>query len=47
MLKTMSKGGVAVNTKVWGPAPPESLVADKIDNTIFKPVSVERAVNGI
>jgi hypothetical protein len=33
--------------KVWEPAPPESLVADKIDNTIFKPVSIELAVNGI
>jgi hypothetical protein len=47
MLKTMSKGGVAVNTEVWGPAPPESRVADKLDNTIFKPVSVERTVDGI
>jgi len=33
--------------KVWGPAPPESRVADTIDKSIFKPVSVEQAVNGI
>ena len=33
--------------KVWGPAPPEGRVSDKLDNTIFKPVSVERAVDGI
>jgi hypothetical protein len=33
--------------KVWGPAPPESRVADMIDKSIFKPVSVEQAVNGI
>ena len=32
---------------VWGPAPPESRVADMIDKSIFKPVSVEQAVNGI
>ena len=33
--------------KVWVPAQPGSLVADKIISTIFKPDSVERAVNGI